>query len=166
MILAIDVDYGEGEAHAAGVLFEDWGDAEPKRKILTTVSPINEYIPGQFYRRELPCIQEILKGISEPIDFIIVDGYVYLTDEKKPGLGKYLYDDLDGEVPVIGVAKSSFVNTPPDCEVFRGESNKPLYVTAAGVEKELAKDFIKSMHGEFRFPTLLKEVDSLCRSWR
>lgn len=38
-------------------------------------------------------------------DCIIVDGFVHLEDDK-PGLGKHLYDALNGKVRVIGVAKN------------------------------------------------------------
>ena len=166
MILAVDVDYSDDEGHAAGVLFRNWEDPEPERTVVVKIESIHEYIPGQFYKRELPCIMELLDKIQETIACIVVDGYVYLSADEKPGLGKYLYDELGSKIPVIGVAKSSFVDTPPNCEVLRGSSSRPLYVTAAGLDKESAKAWIKSMHGEYRFPTLLKEVDALCRSWR
>ena len=166
MILAVDVDYSDDEGHAAGVLFREWEDPEAERAVTAKIAPIHEYIPGQFYKRELPCIMELLELIHEPLSCIVVDGYVYLGTDEKPGLGKYLYDELKGSIPVIGVAKSSFVDTPPNCEVLRGGSTRPLYVTAAGIDKDIAKSHIKSMHGEFRFPTLLKEVDALCRNWK
>ena len=76
-----------------------------------------------------------------------------------PGLGKFLYDALGGEVIVIGVAKTAFRGIPPLYQLFRGGSKRPLYVTAAGVHLDLAKDFIRSMHGEHRLPTMLKRVD-------
>jgi deoxyribonuclease V len=94
---------------------------------------------------------------------IVVDGYVYLGREKKPGLGKYLYDALSGETAVIGVAKSHFRGTPRVAEIRRGDSRRPLYVTAVGVSQEEAKWRIKGMCGENRIPLLLKRVDQLCR---
>jgi deoxyribonuclease V len=51
-------------------------------------------------------------------------------------------------------------------EVRRGDSQKPLYVTAAGVSAEDAASRISEMHGPFRIPTLLKQVDTLARSAR
>jgi hypothetical protein len=38
-----------------------------------------------------------------------------------------------------------------------------LYVGSVGIDKEMAAENIKQMHGEFRIPTLLKMVDSLAR---
>ncbi len=39
---------------------------------------VEEYIAGQFYRRELPCIMAILRIIEEKIHTVIIDGYVDL----------------------------------------------------------------------------------------
>jgi len=39
-------------------------------------------------------------------------------------------------------------------------------ITSVGIELEDAKEAILEMHGKYRFPTLLKEVDSLCRGNR
>ncbi|WP_207420305.1 hypothetical protein [Desertivirga brevis] len=50
-----------------------------------------EYIPGEFYKRELPGILSLLDKINfELIQAIIIDGFVILNDEGKPGLGGYL----------------------------------------------------------------------------
>ena len=49
------------------------------------------------------------------------------------------------------------------CELLRGESVKPLYITAKGMSLDEAKKVVASMHGKYRFPTLLKEVDSVAR---
>ena len=46
----------------------------------------------------------------------------------------------------------------------RGKSQTPLFITAAGIDVHTAASFIQSMHGKFRIPTLLKQVDQLCRS--
>jgi deoxyribonuclease V len=98
------------------------------------------------------------------LQYIIVDGYVYLDDEKKLGLGGYLYDAIEQKVPVIGVAKNHFANnTKYVVEVLRGESQKPLYITAVGTDLEEAAKNVKNMHGTFRFPTLLKELDILTK---
>ena len=64
---------------------------------------------------------------------------------------------------MIGVAKRSFKDTPEQCELFSGDSTKPLFVTAVGMTLGEAKAHIASMHGEHRIPTLLKRVDQLCR---
>ena len=45
--------------------------------------------PGQFYKRELPCILELLKQVNPLPNYIVIDGYVYLGGDEKPGLGKH-----------------------------------------------------------------------------
>ena len=91
-----------------------------------------------------------------------MDGYVYLDDNNKSGLGHYLYESLNQKIPIIGVAKTAFHgNHSSDvvCEVARGKSTKPLYVTSVGIPVKTASEYIKQMHGEYRFPTLLGLLD-------
>ncbi len=38
-----------------------------------------------------------------------------------------------------------------------------LYITSIGIAQVKAKEHIQQMHGKYRFPTLLKLVDSSCR---
>lgn len=162
MILAIDVHYTENEAVAAGVTFDDWSDTAAKGLYISKISPVHRYIPGEFYKRELPCIDALLKEHHLEPDTIVVDGYVLLDDDKK-GLGYYLYTHLNSSTTVIGVAKNPFRNIPDHCKLYRGESTKPLYITSVGIPQKEAKEHIGSMDGEYRFPTLLKLVDSICR---
>lgn len=163
MIFAVDVYYREDNAVVAGVLFENWDDAEPIRKLTTEIVGVSEYEPGQFYKRELPCILEILGQLDRLPDYIIVDGYVYLDHHRKPGLGQYLYNAIDRKAIVIGVAKTRFQDVPIDTEVCRGESERPLYVTAVGMDEAQARNLIERMHGKHRIPTLLKIVDKLTK---
>lgn len=166
MILATDVHYHEQGATAAGVLFNDWQDTEPQQVLVAEIAEVAEYIPGQFYRRELPCLLALLKQLENVPDCIVIDGFVYLDAQNRAGLGKHLYDALAGEVVVIGVAKSAFRDSPTETALLRGDSQKPLYVTAAGIPLAQAKQHIATMHGAFRLPTLLKQVDRVCRSIR
>lgn len=92
-----------------------------------------------------------------------MDGFVDLGRAREAGLGRHLYEMLGKKIAVIGVAKTPFRGTPPDCEILRGTSRKPLYVTAAGIEAESAKSLVQRMHGRGRLPTLLKHVDRLGR---
>jgi len=164
MILAIDVDYrANNTALAAGVLFSDWQSEVPTEEVCITVQNVAEYIPGQFYKRELPCILAVLQASEHIVDTIVVDGFVSLGNDKKPGLGQHLWETLEEKIPVIGVAKSAFKDTPSNTQVWRGTSAKPLYVTSVGIALEMAKVFVQNMHGEYRLPTLLKRVDYLCR---
>ena len=88
MILAADVHYYEkGKAKAAGILFRDWHSDRIERSIIKETENIAPYEPGQFYKRELPCLLELLEEIKNNVDIIIVDGYVTLGTDKKPGLG-------------------------------------------------------------------------------
>lgn len=163
MILAVDVDYRQKNALAAGLIFSNWSDAYPAKELTVFITDVAEYLPGQFYLRELPCIKQILAQIDRLPEIIIVDGYVYLSTDERPGLGKHLFDALDGKVAVIGVAKTSFKDTPHNTEIYRGESTRPLFVTAVGIDAEVAKQSIVNMHGTNRIPTLLKRVDQICR---
>lgn len=164
MIVAADVHYRDDEtATAAAVLFSDWGDAMPARELTQEIDAIEPYVPGQFYRRELPCLLALLDMIKVDINTIVVDGYVTLGADGKPGLGQILFERLDQVTPVIGVAKKRFLGTPSECELLRGESQTPLYIAAAGIGLEEAKAAIAVMHGPYRMPTLLKRVDQLCR---
>lgn len=64
---------------------------------------------------------------------IVVDGHVYLDGVRKRGLGYYLYEALDKRVPVVGVAKKRFSGMPDQCELYRGDSKNPLFVTAVSI---------------------------------
>ncbi|QTA93701.1 Endonuclease V [Desulfonema magnum] len=163
MILATDVDYRESNAVAAGILFERWESESPVKEITVRVSNVEAYVPGQFYKRELPCIKALLDTIHDSITCILIDGYVYLGKDRKPGLGKHLWDMLEGQIPVIGVAKSAFADTPEPAELIRGNSIRPLFVTSEGIDAEIARQCVRKMHGENRIPTLLRRVDALCR---
>jgi deoxyribonuclease V len=164
MILAVDVKYGEDCAVAAGVIFSGWNDETPEREVVSCLATPAEYQPGQFYRRELPCILKLLKENDLRPDIIIVDGFVYLDGVSRPGLGKHLFDALHGDVAVIGVAKTPFKGISPRYQLFRGGSSRPLYITAEGIHLDIAKDFIREMHGKHRLPTMLKRVDHLSRA--
>lgn len=163
MILAVDVSYKDDAAIVGGVLFHDWVDDKPAKELLISCSVPGNYLPGQFYRRELPCIAALLEHIADPLDAILIDGYVYLGRSREPGLGKHLRDMLDNDVVVIGVAKTPFKDTPKSCELLRGKSRTPLYVTAEGMSLEQAKLLVRNMHGKDRIPTLLKRADRICR---
>lgn len=161
MIAAFDVSYsGDGSAQAAAVVFENFTDAKPLRVYRKKIAKVAEYVPGSFYRRELPCILELFAELEEKIDVIIVDGYVTLGD--RPGLGQHLSDSIGPDIAVIGVAKKYFEGSRP-AEAVRGRSKKPLFVTSYGVEIDKARELIESMHGNYRLPTLLKAVDRLSK---
>jgi len=163
MKLAVDVDYRENTAHIAGVAFAAWEDAEPSATYSSELSDIEAYEPGSFYKRELPCILKLLDEHVLMPECIVIDGFVYLDGCDEPGLGKHLYNALGGKVTIIGVAKRPFKSTPKSCEVYRGQSAKPLYVTSEGIPFDIAKAHVSSMYGDFRIPDILKKADQLCR---
>ena len=159
----LDVQYnGYKNAVVACLGFENWEDEKALYAKQHFVEEIQPYVSGAFYQRELPCLLEALKDLEE-IECIVVDGYVWLDVETHKGLGLHLYEALEKKVPIVGVAKAKFGNTPKECELLRGKSTKPLYITSKDITLEEAKIAIASMHGKYRFPTLLKEVDSLAR---
>jgi len=163
MIACVDVDYRDEGAVAACVCFETWSDATPASESVLQIDDVEPYESGQFFRRELPCILAVLDSLSHLPQVVIVDGYVWLGDEK-PGLGAHLYEALGEQVAVIGVAKTKFAGAEPVEQVLRGRSRTPLYVSAAGMDLATAASHIQAMHGSYRIPTLLKRVDQLSRS--
>ncbi len=165
MIIAVDVYYSEQSAKAVSIEFTDWRDEEPVRTHTEYVQGIQAYTPGQFYKRELPCILAVLeKSDLSIVEAIIVDGYVILNDEGKIGLGGYLYEALAEEIPVIGVAKRSFhQNSKNVIEVLRGKSERPLYVSSSGIPLTTAAKFIKNMAGTYRMPKLLSTLDRMTK---
>ena len=164
MILAVDVHYKGQKAVVAGVLFEKWDDDHPCEIFMSAASDVEKYVPGEFYKRELPCILKLLEDHNIHPDCIVIDGFVHLDGVGKAGLGKHLYDALEGGVSVIGVAKKPFKDISDSFAVDRGRSDKPLYVTSEGIEIETAKKLVATMSGRFRVPTLLKMVDQACRT--
>jgi deoxyribonuclease V len=165
MIVAFDTYYFDGKAKTVCLEFTEWNQSENFKVHTEIIENIAEYIPGEFYKRELPCILSLLNQIDlKKIEAIIVDGFVYLDDEKKYGLGGHLYEKLNREIPIIGVAKTNFASIEKDKRsLFRGDSQKPLYITAIGIELDDAFQKVQSMAGEYRMPTLLKEMDRLTK---
>jgi deoxyribonuclease V len=163
MIAAADVAYQSCGAVAACVLFEHWPDDAPAFETTCEVQDVAPYEPGQFFRRELPCLLAVLRKLEHPPRIIVIDGYVWLADESEPGLGGHLYMELERRVAVIGVAKTRFRRAGAAMEITRGAGSTPLYITAAGMPLAEAASHIESMHGSFRIPTLLRRVDQLCR---
>lgn len=164
MILAVDVDYRDSGASIAGIAFENWQDESEKSVFRSRLDDIENYIPGQFYRRELPCILKLIEEHQIVPDSIVIDGFVYLDGKSRPGLGKHLYDALQGRISVLGVAKRPFKGITQECELYRGRSRRPLYITSIGMPLSEAKSHIESMHGEYRMPALLEKVDRISKA--
>jgi deoxyribonuclease V len=163
MIACTDVHYTDSHAIAACILFRGWSDAHADCAITEREENTAPYEPGRFYRRELPPLLSVISKLPVHPEVIIIDGYVWLGDWDRPGLGAHLHKALDESAAVIGVAKNPFRFGPAVRSVRRGTSARPLYVSAAGMDLNQAAACIVGLHGEFRVPTLLKRVDRLCR---
>lgn len=159
MLLAFDAHYTDSRTRLVAASFLHWTDEVALNLHVWESGPAAAYEPGKFYLRELPLILTALKDFRLPdLAAIIVDGYVYLDAKGRLGLGGHLYHELEGAVPVIGIAKSYFRDNNAE-SVLRGASSKPLYVTALGMDPNLAADHVRRMAGPFRMPEILAAVD-------
>jgi deoxyribonuclease V len=165
MKLALDVYYLDDFAVASGISFKEWDDAKEENTYVKKVTGVGDYVSGEFYKRELPCLLRVVEELDFTPSVIVIDGYVTLDAEGKPGLGMHLWNHLGHAIPIIGAAKTRFAGIPKESELLRGKSTKPLYITAIGLSLDEAKKHIGEMHGTFRIPTLLKKVDQLSRQF-
>lgn len=167
MVIAfLDVHYKGAGARAACVLCESWSSQLPSATQVQDIGTVEAYEPGNFFRRELPCILSVLRLLPSLPDVAVVDGYVWLSSVRRPGLGAYLHEALGRSTPVVGVAKSAFVGAE-SCSavvrVFRGTSGNPLFVTAVGLELEAAAHHVQQMAGKHRIPEMMKITDQLSK---
>jgi deoxyribonuclease V len=162
---AVDVAYCEDLGYAAAVAFQDWSDAEIIEEETVVVSGVQAYQPGRFFQRELPCLLSVLRRLP-PIEVVLIDGYVWLDSLGTPGLGARLFQALEGKVAVVGIAKTKFRGAEHALQLTRGQSSRPLYVTAAGIEIEAAAERVKAMHGLYRIPTMVRRVHLLAERGR
>jgi deoxyribonuclease V len=163
LLACVDVHYQEHEARGALLLFADWAAAVSTEQRLVHLPAVAEYQPGHFYERELPVLLALLSQVDQPLATVLIDGYVWLGSSAEKGLGAHLYEALGRSVPVVGVAKTAFKGSGFAVPVLRGGATRPLYVTAVGMEPAVAAERVRTMHGPYRVPTLLKDVDRLSR---
>jgi deoxyribonuclease V len=162
-IAFLDVAYDPDAAGVACVLADTW-EAQCALATVTThiASAPAPYQPGEFYRRELPLLVSLLKELDTLPRILVIDGYVWLGDGE-PGLGAHLFEAYERTIPVVGVAKSRYRGDTWSAQVLRGDSRRPLHVSAAGIDLSQSARWIASMHGSHRIPTLLQQVDRLSR---
>ena len=161
---AVDVHYpATGGARAALVLAGDRSFAQVLTEKTAFVTDVAPYVPGQFYQRELPPLRAVLAGVTG-IELLVIDGYVDLDPDGRPGLGSYVHAELG--IPVIGAAKTRFASATHAVPVLRGHATRPLYVTTAGMPVADAAELIRHMSGNFRMPDALRHVDALARGRR
>ena len=159
----VDVQYSESGANAACVVGEHWA-ADTAIEQRQVCSPdVEPYVPGEFYRREMPPILGVLSAVTTPFEVIVVDSYVVLDEHGTPGLGARLYEHFEQRYAVIGVAKTAYRGSSFAVPVSRGTSRRLLYVTALGISQELAAERVSQMHGNYRVPTLIRLADQLAR---
>ena len=91
-------------------------------RALAHLANVADYVPGQFYKRELP---GILSRLTAPPQVIVVDGYVYLGRSRDVAL-KEDATRMDGSSQanvvatinkfIVGLAgKLAFTNLPTCC---------------------------------------------------
>jgi exodeoxyribonuclease-5/deoxyribonuclease V len=175
MIVAFDTYYYNGTSYTVGGVFNTWGDKEVSYFVTSKRIGIDsEYIPNEFYKRELPCIMQCLSMMNvNDIEIIVIDGFVWLPSddgELKKGLGAILQDEIlkqyGKKVTVIGIAKNKHREDIKGCVALeRGsETKKPLFITCSNVS--LTRQYalqIEKMSGGYRIPNIIKSVDSKSR---
>ena len=92
----------------------------------------------------------------------MVDGYADLDPAGRAVLGAHAHAEFG--IPVIGVAKSRFRIATHAVPVVRGSSERPLFVTAAGMPAADAADLVRHMAGRYRLPDALRRADTLART--
>ena len=164
MIGIFDVGYGDASALVGVVLLDEFEDARAASEYVVEAGPVEPYVPGEFWRRELaPLLRAVHPAIAD-LSVCVIDAYVDLGRARRPGLGRMLH--VSTGLPVIGVAKSFYPDTPREYEVRRGSSRRPLYVSAAGFDLDEAKRCIVRMAGDARVPTMFRRADELSKARR
>jgi len=161
---AADVHYlSSGGARAAAVLAGDAAFVDVLAERTAVVPEVLAYRPGELFVRELPPLRAVLDGVRG-LRLLVIDGYADLDPAGRPGLGAHAHAEFG--IPVIGVAKSPFRTATHAMAVLRGNSARPLFVTAAGMPRTDAADLVRHMAGRFRLPDALRRADTLARTGR
>ena len=156
----------------AALLFDQFESKEIiKSYHVDLITNVAEYVSGEFYKKEMPCLQymwnNLPQNIKNQIDTVIVDSLYDLWDGR-PGMGHHFHDWLISEgynVEVMGIAKKKFKdNSLYITKVIRGnDSTTPLNVNGSDKTKDYKK-IVQSMAGDYRIPYMVKEVDKLSRT--
>lgn len=160
-IAILDVQYVQNTAFPSLVAAASWSASTPELTKILRFPDCEPYVSGQFYKRELPPLLALIERCSYNAEVYVVDSYVWLAGGN-PGMGAHLYERLGSGPPVVGIAKTAFLNAP-SVEVFRGTSKRPLFVTAAGMPETDAATYVASMYGPDRIPSLVRLADRLAR---
>jgi deoxyribonuclease V len=164
VFVAADVHYlRSGGARAAAVIAGDAAFSAVQAEWTVLVPAALPYQPGQFFLRELPPLRAVLAPVRN-LGLLVIDGYVDLDPDGRPGLGAHAHAAFG--VPVIGLAKTRFRTASHAVEVLRGNSARPLFVTAAGMPLAQAAELTRQMAGPFRLPDAMRRADFLARTGR
>ena len=163
MMAAVDVHYRGDRATAACVVFGDWQDGEAAEVVRSEVPATAGYRAGRFYERELPCLLAVLKEALREFEVIVIDGYIHLKPDVGKGLGVHLFEALPYSPVIVGVAKSPLRAAERFVPILRGRSARPLFISALGCPLDGAARLVRSMHGPYRIPTILRLVDRSAR---
>lgn len=164
-IACLDAAYDRTAAAVAGALIRSWDARDASQMLVRRFDrPPGRYEPGAFYKRELPLLLSVISDFDEPIEIIVIDGYVWLDANGLPGLlGGHLFSSLRRRIPVVGIAKTRYRNDTWSISVLRGQSQRPLFITSAGIEATEAAECVRRMHGDYRIPMILNNVDRAAR---
>src|SRR5579871_4973219 len=90
---AVDVHYpAAGGAVAALVIARDPEFATLVTERTVELAAVAPYRPGEFFVRELPALRAVLHDQhAGDLDVLIVDGYVQLDPDGRPGLGAHAH---------------------------------------------------------------------------
>lgn len=81
MIAAVDSHYHDHMAKTALIVFESWSSKTFTQTFAEEREIPSQYISGQFYKRELPGILNVLNKVDlAVIQAVVIDGYVFLND--------------------------------------------------------------------------------------
>lgn len=171
MILAIDsYYYSDIDCYTVGISFDTWEQSTPTCIRSCHTSGFSPYVPGEFYKRELPGILGIIQLFDTNPDIIVVDSFITLEDMDgniKEGLGAHLLDSLNYSPIIVGVAKSMYCRCNEiSLPLRRGNAINPIWIQGLGCTNEEALSFISRMHGVYRIPDLLKLLDKETKKYR
>lgn len=176
MIVAIDRCFYDGFSYVVGAVFESWCDIIPSYYVMSRVfcNDVN-YKSGSF-SREIDGIMVCLTQLNlDNVDTIIIDGYVWITDDKgneKKGLGMCLQDAIfhlyKVKKTIVGISKTKYPKHHiKDCyEVKRGANKESLWVTCS--EPYYAEHYsvmVKRMGGDFKVPDIIRELNAKMREY-
>jgi len=89
MKACVDVDLPGQSRHRRVCPLPDWSDAEPAETIAIRIDGVAPMCPRVLQARAA-CLLAVLARVADPVELVIVDGYVWLADDDHPGLGAHL----------------------------------------------------------------------------